>query len=62
MNPFYFLFYIIYKLLMRQFKSDDGSEDMPGRVMGLISLMMIFPLGSSYISSLTALRLTKQPT
>ena len=42
MNPFYYLFYIIYKLLMRQFKSDDGSEDMPGRVVGIILLIMLF--------------------
>lgn len=42
MNPFYYLFYIIYKLLMLQFKEDNGTEDMPGRVMGLISMMMLF--------------------
>ena len=41
-KPFYYLFYIIYKLLMLKFKEDKPEEDMPGRVLGLIMLMMLF--------------------
>lgn len=44
-KPFYYLFYVIYKLLMLKFKEDKPEEDMLGRVLGFIMLMMLFPIG-----------------
>ena len=59
-NPFYYLFYIIYKLIMKQFNTDDGTQDMPGRVMGIVSLMMLFHffIIGSYIEKITAMDLS----
>ena len=45
---------------MKQFNNDDGTHDMPGRVMGIISLMMLFHffIIGSYIEKIIAMDLS----